>query len=135
MECPNCKSHDIRRSGRRGFYEGLVLRMALRAPFQCQKCQNRFRAFAPGHRSHHGHHTRHTLAAYLGLPRTGRVKFGRAFTIILVALLLIVLGVWLALWFAQQPSRPPESSSPQSFYFPSTAGHPQTLQNPPSAFG
>jgi hypothetical protein len=135
MECPDCKSHDIRRAVRSGLYEGLVLRMVFCAPFQCQKCQNRFRAFAPGHRNRYGHHTHHTLASYLGLPRTGRVKFSRTFKIILVALLLIVLGVWLALWFAQQPSRPPEASSPQSFYFPSTAGHPKTLQNPPSAFG
>ena len=126
MECPKCKSHDIRRSVRRGLYEGLVLRMALCAPFHCQKCQTRFRAFAPGHRSHHGHHTHHTLAGFLGLPREGRVKFGRTFIIILVALLLILLGVWLALW-AAKPSHAPESSSPQSFYFPSTAGHLNTL--------
>jgi hypothetical protein len=135
MECPSCKSHDIRRSVRSGLYEGLVLRIACCAPFQCQKCQNRFRAFAPGHRRRYGYHTHHTLAGFLGLPKAQRVKFDRAFKIILIALLLILLGVRLALWFAQQPSGLPESSSPQSFYSPSNAGHPKALQKPPSAFG
>lgn len=106
MKCPNCKSRDIRRAVRHGLYEGLVLRMVFCAPFQCQKCRNRFRAFVPGHRSLYGHHTHHTLAGYLGLPTAGWVKFGRAFKIILVALLLILLGVWLALWAAKPSPQP-----------------------------
>jgi hypothetical protein len=110
MECPKCKSHNIRRSQRRGLYEGLVLRMLLYAPFRCQNCQERFRAFAPGHHSQYGKHTHHSLAGYLGLPKAKQARFGRAFKIALIALLLILLGVWLALW-SSKPSRPAESSS------------------------
>ena len=109
MECPKCEAHDIRRSQRHGLYEGLVMRMVFFAPFRCQKCQNRFWAFASGHHSHSRQHTHKTLAGFLGLPKAKQAKFDRTFKIALVALLLILFGVWLALWSAKSP-HPAEST-------------------------
>lgn len=42
MKCPNCLSHDVRRSRRQGPKEGLALRLKGQAPFRCRHCDLRF---------------------------------------------------------------------------------------------
>jgi hypothetical protein len=39
--CPACKSLDVRRSHRRGFFEILVLPFFLLRPFRCEDCTKR----------------------------------------------------------------------------------------------
>lgn len=107
-ECPNCKSHNVRRSRRRGLYEGLVLRIVLRAPFRCESCQKRFRTFWPRHPlSRKMAHT--SLASYLGISNAQQSKFNRAVIITLVVIVVILLGVQLVMWLTRpvNPIEPP----------------------------
>jgi hypothetical protein len=39
--CPSCKSFDVRRSHRRGWFEILVLPLILLRPFRCEDCTKR----------------------------------------------------------------------------------------------
>jgi hypothetical protein len=111
MECPNCKSHNVRRSQRRGLYEGVILRIASRAPFRCESCRLRFRAFSPHHRFHrHGAHR--SLASFLGFPRTQQSRFERTLVFIFVGILAILFGIWLATWLARQDRPIPSTRLP-----------------------
>jgi hypothetical protein len=105
MECPYCKSDNVRRSRRRGLREGLLLRIILWAPFRCRSCQQRFWAFSLGHHRSRGYQAHSSLASFLGFPKAQRGKFDRAAEFILLAILLILFGVWLAIWLAR-PSNP-----------------------------
>ncbi len=40
--CPYCSSVEVRRSGRRGLYERLILRMLFLCPYRCEKCGRRY---------------------------------------------------------------------------------------------
>lgn len=55
--CPYCRSHSVRRSRRRGFGEGAILRALFLRPYRCQSCSRRHYGFAfllkyPGARSY-----------------------------------------------------------------------------------
>jgi hypothetical protein len=39
--CPFCRSADVRRSKRRGFFELYLLRLVLLRPFRCMECDRR----------------------------------------------------------------------------------------------
>ena len=47
-KCPNCSGANVRRSRRRGFVEGYLLRAVFLAPYRCQECDKRF--YAPNGR-------------------------------------------------------------------------------------
>ena len=108
MECPNCKSHNVRRSQRRGLYEGLILRIASRAPFRCESCRLRFRAHSSRH-SFHRHRAHRSLASFLGFPRTQQGRFERTLVFVFVGILAILFGIWLATWLAKQDRSIPTS--------------------------
>lgn len=111
LECPNCSSHDVHRSQRYGLYEGLVFRMARRAPFRCENCHLRFSAFWPRHPlSTKMAHT--SLASYLGIPEAQQSKFNCAEIITLVVTVVILLGVRLVMWLTRpvNPIEPPTVS-------------------------
>jgi len=41
-ECPECGSHSVRRSSRKGFVEKVVFRLSRIWPYWCQECGLRF---------------------------------------------------------------------------------------------
>ena len=42
MECPNCKSENLRRSQHRGILEWLQTRLLVRRYMRCRDCEHRF---------------------------------------------------------------------------------------------
>jgi hypothetical protein len=45
MKCHSCGSEKVRRSQRQGIREGILLRLALAAPYRCHDCDSRFIVF------------------------------------------------------------------------------------------
>lgn len=104
MQCPNCGSHHVRRSRRRGLREGFFLRMLLRAPYRCLGCGTRYfgTSHDPDFRSRKKHRS---LAGFLGL-REGQVhKFRRAFFIGILCLVLVYVAI-LLVHYLSEPSAP-----------------------------
>lgn len=105
MNCPKCESNDVHRSRRRGLYEGLALRLILRAPFRCVACGLRFTGFILG--QHVRRPKKHrSLASYLGLHGVEKDTFNRILLISLVAALFILAVTWVVLRMSV-PSPPP----------------------------
>ncbi len=94
MHCPSCGSKQVRRSLRRGLWEGLCLRLALRAPYRCFNCGTRYfgSSLDPAFRSRKKHRT---WTSYLGI-RGGQVrKYRRAFAVVILFAALIAVASWL----------------------------------------
>ncbi len=106
MECPNCGSLRVRRSLRRGLWEGLILRMMLRAPYRCFDCGTRYfgSSLIPAFRQRRRHKS---LAGWLGF-RGGQVrKFHRALIILALFAALIVVASWLVQHLSQPTVQTP----------------------------
>jgi hypothetical protein len=104
MECPKCKSHNIRRSIRRGPKEGIVLRMLLLAPYRCLNCGNRFwaRSNNPPFQRRKKHRT---LAAYFGFRKAEKKRYVRMGIILSVGLMLIIAATYLVFRLVE-PTQP-----------------------------
>ncbi len=46
LNCPRCRSEEIRRSARRGLKESLLKRIRI-VPYRCIRCETRFLRFRP----------------------------------------------------------------------------------------
>jgi hypothetical protein len=103
MNCPRCGKSSIRRSARRGIREGLVLRLARKAPFRCQECSYRFTASLDGH---HIERKRGDggIAAFLGL-RRGQLRKIRltVYSLLVIVFLLLVIQIAARLIPVQRP--------------------------------
>ena len=101
MKCPDCNSKDIRRSRRRGLWEGMILRRRNEAPFRCCACDLRFiarnEALDPGSTDHYV-----PFAGYLGLAGWPRRVFTDQMILgsLLVATLLVLALAVVALAFS-----------------------------------
>lgn len=97
MSCPNCLSHDVRRSRRQGPKEGLALRLKGQAPYRCKCCDARFIDKADdGDAGATGHHL--SFADYLGLRGWARRAFsdyviiGGLGSVLLVGLIILLFA-------------------------------------------
>jgi hypothetical protein len=104
MECPACKSKNVRRSLRRGLKEGLFLRLIFRAPYRCFQCGSRFNgnSYDSRFRARKKHRS---LWAFLGFRGAEKNKIKRMSTTLFVGMIFIILAIYLVL-------RMTESSGP-----------------------
>lgn len=100
MQCPNCDSIRVRRSLRKGLWEGLFLRMLFRAPYRCVDCGTRYLGSSLNPVFHSRKHHR-TLAGYLGFRGAQVRKFRRAIVIIIMFAALILVASWLVSRFSE----------------------------------
>lgn len=96
MNCPGCNAANLRRSRRRGIYEGLVLRVLYFAPYRCEACGQRFTVSSFGQRAR-AHRHRQSATAYLGLRGPAKKRFVRAVKFAVVGIALILVAIWLVL--------------------------------------
>lgn len=97
MDCPNCKKSKIRRSPRRGLYEGLVLRLGHKAPYRCEFCRLRFVGATDPHAVGAAQRPR-SLLKYLGLVDTLTLHTFISLGLAGVLLALILVGIGLTLF-------------------------------------
>jgi hypothetical protein len=96
MICPKCKSTQIRRSIRKGLKEGLLLRLALMAPYRCFSCGKRFVGFSLDRNFRR--HKRHSgIAEFLGFHGDQKKRFNRTIFVVALSAALIVIATMLAL--------------------------------------
>jgi hypothetical protein len=107
MECPKCKSHNIRRSIRRGPKEGIVLRMLLLAPYRCLSCGTRF--WTRSNDTLFQRRKKHrSFAAYFGFRKAEKKKYTRFGWILLMGLILIIAATYLVFRLVEPaPPSPP----------------------------
>ena len=103
MFCPKCRSKNVHRSLRRGVYQGLFQRLVFRAAYRCQDCGRRFAAFSFGHRTDGRKHR--TFAGWLGFRGTAKMRFVRKVTVGTIALILVVVAVYVALYLSEPSTR------------------------------
>jgi hypothetical protein len=113
MECPHCKSHNLRRSHRRGLWEGLILRIILRAPFRCGDCNKRFWGFS---RDPHFRRSKkpHSFAGYLGIYGKQKKKLKKLLLLLVILIIGSIFAFYFALYLADKinhPSPPPEAQA------------------------
>ena len=102
MICPRCGSDRIRRAARRGLTEGILLRIAGRAPFRCFACGKRFVDDWSGQKWRKvGHHR--SLANYIGLRRRQRFKL----MLLALGALVVILAFGMLSWFSYQLATKP----------------------------
>lgn len=96
MRCSNCGSLFVRRSVRRGLWEGLLLRVLFRAPYRCFECGTRY--IGASNSSVFRQRKKHkTLAGYLGFPGGQNRKFRRALIVAVLFVLLNIVASYLLL--------------------------------------
>jgi hypothetical protein len=89
MKCRHCGSSKIYRSHRQGLWEGLFLRLILKAPYRCHDCGARYVTRNLNRYKSKGGHEQ-SMAEFLGLP--GREHRLRQW-IIMVLLTVIFLTI------------------------------------------
>ena len=104
-QCPKCASTDVRPSRRRGLKEGLLLRLARRAPFRCRSCASRFIASFPRHARSPGD-KRKSLAHFLGFSHEEVSKINRKLVLALILVGLILVAIYLIFYLSAPPPDP-----------------------------
>jgi hypothetical protein len=105
MICPKCGSAKIRRSVRKGLKEGLILRLALMAPYRCLDCGNKYFGFSLV-RDFRRRKKYKGIPEYLGFHGDKKKKFTRVVMLTALSAALIILATMLVFRLSQGSAEP-----------------------------